>query len=122
MKMNVGVVGFGKMGLLHTGILYSLENVRICAIAEKEKIIGRYIKTLLPNVNVYEDYEKMFKVEELDLVYITTPVSLHFPIALSSIKNKIDFFIEKPLTMNLQESNRLCELLRTSTLVHCVGY
>lgn len=120
--MNAAVAGFGKMGLLHTGILSSIKNVKICAIAEKEKIIVRYIKNLLPNVKVYEDYEQMLKVEELDLVYITTPVSLHFPIALSSIKNEIDFFIEKPLTTNIQESNRLCELLKNSKLVHCVGY
>ena len=36
--MNAAVAGFGKMGLLHTGILSSIKNVKICAIAEKEKI------------------------------------------------------------------------------------
>jgi predicted dehydrogenase len=120
--MKVGVVGLGKMGLLHMGILNSLEDVKIVAITEKEKIISRYIKNSLPQINVYDDSEKMFESEELDLVYITTPISSHFPIALSSIKKNINLFIEKPLTRNLEESEKLCSELKKSKIIHCVGY
>ena len=37
--MNVGLIGLGKMGLLHAGILNSLENVTLCAISEKENML-----------------------------------------------------------------------------------
>src|SRR5215831_16702196 len=86
--LNVGIVGLGKMGLLHTGILNSVDNVKIIAISEKEKLIAKYLKNSLPYVKVYEDYERMLETEILDLVYITTPIASHFPIMSSCIKNK----------------------------------
>lgn len=120
--MNVGVVGLGKMGLLHSGILNSLPDIKIAAITEKENLITRYIKKTLPKISLYEDAEKMFEHEDLDLAYITTPISSHFPIALSCIKNKVNFFIEKPLTKDFIESQKLCNELRNSNLIHSVGY
>ncbi len=121
--MNVGIVGLGKMGLLHAGILNSLKDVKISSITEKEGLIANYIRNSMPHVNVYGDFEKMFdSEEELDLVYITTPVSSHLSITLSCIKNKINFFIEKPLTRNAEESKRLCTKLKNSQIIHAVGY
>ena len=34
--INVGVVGMGKMGILHTGILSSLDGVDVEGVADKE--------------------------------------------------------------------------------------
>jgi predicted dehydrogenase len=120
---RIGIVGLGKMGLLHTGILNCLDNVKIAAISEKEKIIANYVKSSLSGFNIYEDHEKMIESEDLDLVYITTPVSFHFPIIMSCIKNKVSFFVEKPLTGSLDESKILCKKLREENeLVHSVGY
>jgi predicted dehydrogenase len=120
--MNVAVIGLGKMGLLHAGILNSLKDVNLIAIAEKEKIISNYIKSSLNNVKVYEDYEKMFELEDIDLAYITTPVSTHVPIALACINNKINFFMEKPISGNLDETKKLCDELKKSGIQHYVGF
>ncbi len=120
--MNVGIVGLGKMGLLHTGILNTIPEVKITAITEKESLIANYVRGAMPNVSVYDDYQDMINSGKLDLVYITTPISSHFPIAHECIENKINFFIEKPLTKNLEESKILCEKLKNSDLIHSVGY
>jgi len=120
--MNVGIVGLGKMGLLHAGILNSIPDVKIKAVTEKESLIANYVRDSMPSVNVYDDYLNMIKSEELNLIYITTPISSHFPIAQDCIENKINFFIEKPLTKNLEESKKLCKKLKGTDLVHSVGY
>jgi predicted dehydrogenase len=122
MKMNIGVVGLGKMGLLHTGILNSLPGVSITAITEKESFIANYIKSAFSNIKVYDDHEKMLRDEKLDLVYITTPISSHLPIALSCIENEINFFVEKPLTKDLDECRTLCNELKRHKIIHGVGY
>ncbi|MBM2818345.1 MAG: Oxidoreductase protein family [Nitrosarchaeum sp.] len=120
--MNVAVIGLGKMGLLHAGILNSLKDVNLIAITEKEKLISNYIKSSLDNVKVYEDYEKMFESENIDLAYITTPVSTHVPIALACINNKISFFMEKPISGNFNETKKLCSELKKSNIQHYVGF
>jgi len=54
--MNVGIVGLGKMGLLHAGILNSLPDVRVTAVTEKESLIANYIKSAFSNIKVYDDH------------------------------------------------------------------
>lgn len=120
--MNVGIVGLGKMGLLHAGILNTFSNVKLTTIAEKETMIAKFIKNSLPQITVYNDYKEMIESENLDLVYITTPISLHFPIALLCIKNKINLFLEKPLTKNQNEAEILCSKLKGTHIIHCVGF
>jgi predicted dehydrogenase len=111
------------MGLLHAGILNSLNNVRITAMAEKEKVIVNYVKESLPHVHVYEDADEMFESENLDVAFVTTPVSSHYPIAQSCMRKKINFFIEKPLCRNVEEARRLCEELKnTPGIIHSVGF
>lgn len=35
-QINIGVVGMGKMGILHTGILSSLDGVDVEGVGDKE--------------------------------------------------------------------------------------
>src|SRR5687768_6951876 len=122
-QLNVGIVGLGKMGLLHAGIMNSLYGVKVSAVAEKEKIIANYVKESLPEVHVYEDSDEMFRSENLDIVFITTPVSSHYSIAQSCIRKGINFFIEKPLCKNVDEARKLCEDLKNApNIIHSVGF
>ena len=120
--MDVGVVGMGKMGVLHTGILNCIDGVNITSVTEREGLIKKNLNMMLPNANIYDDYEKMISNEKLDLVYITTPARFHVPIASSCINKNINFFIEKPLSANIEECRELCNRLKGKTLVHGVGY
>jgi predicted dehydrogenase len=122
-QLNVGIVGLGKMGLLHAGIMNSLDGVKVSAVAEKEKIIANYVKESLSEVHVYEDSDEMFRSENLDIVFITTPVSSHYSIAQSCIRKGINFFIEKPLCKNVEEASKLCDDLKNAPhIIHSVGF
>ncbi|MGB9371665.1 MAG: Gfo/Idh/MocA family oxidoreductase [Halobacteriota archaeon] len=73
-KLNVGVVGLGKMGLFHAGIFNQLEQSTFIAAAEKDKLTRNLLRAYLPHTTVYSDYEEIFKREELDIAVVTTPV------------------------------------------------
>jgi len=120
--MNVGLVGLGKMGILHAGILNTLNNVKIISVAETESLLTKNFKKILPEINVYQNIDKMLDSEDLDLVYITTPVISHLPLSLSCIKKETNFFVEKPLTRNLEEAKNICFELKNSDIIHSVGY
>jgi predicted dehydrogenase len=120
--MQVGMVGLGKMGLLHSAVLNTLDDVQIVSIAEKDSLVTKHLKSVLPKINVYKDLDEMLASENLDLVHITTPVASHLPLTLTSIKKKINFFVEKPLTRNLDEAKQICSELKNSNLIHSVGY
>jgi len=107
--INVGVIGVGKMGLLHTGIFNGLEISRVSAIAEKNKFLVSALKKHLPKINVYTDYEKMFKEEDINAVAITTPVFLHKSMIETAIDHDINIFVEKPLSLNGAESQSILQ-------------
>lgn len=102
-KLKVGIIGTGKMGLLHAGIYNNLEFSRLSAISEKKKIISRVLKKYLSGVNVYQDYEEMLEKEDLDIVVVTTPVFLHKKMTEDAMRNNLNIFVEKPLTINGSE-------------------
>jgi predicted dehydrogenase len=101
--LQVAVIGAGKMGLLHAGIFNSLKNSKLTAVSEKDEMIRRVGKKYMPNVHFYEDYEKMFKEECIDIVVITTPVFLHYPMIETAIDHNLNIFVEKPLSTNAKE-------------------
>jgi len=120
--MKAALVGLGKMGLLHMGILNTMDEIQITAIAEKENLLAKYIKNTLPSIHIYDDYEKMLDVEDLDVLFITTPTPYHLKIIQSCVKRGINFFVEKPLTKNLKEAQTICSNLKDSKINHAVGY
>jgi len=102
-KLKVGVIGAGKMGLLHAGIFNNLEGSVLSVISEKKKIIGGGLKKYLSGVNVYQSYEDMLEKEDLDIVVITTPVFLHRIMIEEVMKHNLHIFVEKPLAINSME-------------------
>ena len=121
-ELHVGIIGLGKMGLLHAGILNSLPNVKVQAIADTEKFVINFIKKNTDSIQVYSDYKKMVENSKLDFVYITTPVASHIPIASYCASKKIHFFVEKPLGLNVADCSQLYEIVKQNNVLSMVGF
>ena len=59
-KLRVGVIGAGKMGMLHAGIFNTLERSKVVAFAEKDRLVSSALEKYLRDIHVYRDFEKMF--------------------------------------------------------------
>ena len=122
-KLKVAVVGFGKMGMLHAGILSVLPRVQLVAVCEKSGLVRRFLKNLFKDVSVVGDVGQL-KGFSLDAVCVTTPIASHFAI----VKDVYDLgvasnvFVEKPLASNYDEAEELCGLARRLGGVNMVGY
>jgi len=102
-KLKVGVIGAGKMGILHSGIFNSLDKSVLCAISDNDRFMASVLKNCLPKVNVYQDYKEMTKKEDLDVVVVTTPIFLHKEMIVDSMAHGLAIFVEKPLAIDSQE-------------------
>lgn len=122
-ELKVAVVGFGKMGILHAGILNALPMVKLAAVCEKNGLVRRFLEKALKNVDVVDCVEKLSRVG-LDAVYVTTPIASHFPVVKSLYECGIsrNLFVEKTLASNFDEADELCGLARKLGGVNMVGY
>lgn len=122
-KLRIAVVGFGKMGMLHAGILNFLPEVQLVAICEKSGLTRKFLKKVLKNVCIVDEVEKLSGFD-LDAVHVTTPIGSHFPVVKSVYESGIasNVFVEKTLASNFNEARELCKLARRFGGVNMVGY
>ena len=123
--MKVAVIGIGKMGLLHAGILSFLPNVELVALCDKSAVILRFARKVFAStgVKVLNEIEKLSDLD-LDAAYVTTPISSHSVIAreLYASGTVRNLFVEKTLAPNYEEAKALCELAQRNKGVNMVGY
>lgn len=120
--INVAVIGMGKMGILHTGILNSFGDVEVKVLVDTQDTVLDFIKAGLPSVKIYKNYTDALNYEDVDLVYITTPNSLHTKIALECVQREIPFFVEKPLGTSVDDCLPLIKSFERKQLINMIGY
>jgi predicted dehydrogenase len=120
--LRVGIIGVGKMGLLHFGIVNSFEGVRVEAVADPVTLLPSAIKTFQPELKVFKEAREMLAKAELDVVFITTPVFLHVEEASLCLEKGLAVFVEKPLAANYQEARTVCDRLGPKPPPNMVGF
>ena len=122
-KLKVGLVGFGKMGMLHAGILNFLPEVKLAAICEKSGLIRKFLKKVFKDVKILDEVDRLSSFD-LDAVYVTTPIGSHFPVVKSLYENGVtrNLFVEKTLASNFDEARKLCEFAQEFGGVNMTGY
>lgn len=119
-KLNIVVVGVGRLGANHARIYSELENVNLLAIcdtnAQRHKEIGFQLK-----VDTCADYRDLLK-KDLDAVSIAVPTTLHYEVAKDFINAGMNVLIEKPITTNLKEADDLIKMARKKGLIIQVGH
>ncbi len=119
MKTKIGVIGAGRWG---KNIINTLHNLGVLAgIAEPNANLRNDIHSLYPNIPVFDSHQKLLDTE-IPAVAIATPVFTHFEIAKEALLAGKDVFVEKPMTVNLEESDELVLLAKQKNKILMVGH
>jgi len=124
-KLRIGIIGLGKMGLLHASLLNTFENVQLVALCEKNALMRKVCKSIFSSTGVVVVNEiERFDDLGLDAVYITTPISSHYYIVKELYTKKIvrNIFSEKTLSLNYDQGKEMCESARNAKGITMVGY
>jgi predicted dehydrogenase len=120
--LQVGVIGFGKMGLLHASIANGLLGSQLAAAADPTAGLLESLKRLKPELAIYDDYERMLAEQKLDAVFIASPTHLHTPMSLACVSAGVPFLVEKPLAPRVADAAPLLEALQKTPVTNAVGY
>jgi UDP-N-acetylglucosamine 3-dehydrogenase len=121
--VRVGVVGFGKMGLLHASILSVLPFVELVAVCEKSLATRILCSKLLKGTKVVKSVKDLSALG-LDAAYVTTPPGSHLTVAREVYHQQVarHVFVEKPLACSGDEARQLCAIAEHPGGVNMVGY
>lgn len=113
---KVGIIGAGWIAEKMAEALAPLNDYCVYAIASRslEKAEAFACKWSIPKA--YGSYEDMVADKDIDLVYIATPHSHHFPHTMLALENNKPVLVEKAFTANAKEAEILIETARNKGL------
>jgi len=100
-KLSVGVVGSeGKIGK------------KRCKLIEKHSRTELVARSDIA-ISKYKDYNKMFKNEDLDVVFVCVPHTLTKSVVLSALSHEVHVFAEKPPGICLKDVDEMKRALES---------
>ena len=122
MKIRIGIIGMGKMGMMHSAILNSIDAVEVTSICDNSRFFNYLVSKADFPGKVFSDYKELISSDDVDVVFITTPVFLHYPMIIECIEKGKHFFVEKPLCLNKKETDAISNKLQKTNLKSMIGY
>ena len=100
--INVALFGFGRIGQMHAENLSKHKQIKILYVYEKLDKLSKKAKNLY-NCKIENNYNKIFKDDNVDIVFIASPTNTHIRFIEEGIKNKKTIFCEKPIDLNINK-------------------
>jgi len=119
--IRAAVIGTGFIGPAHVEALRRL-GIEVVGIAGSSLERARPKARALNIAQVYAYWHDVIADPAVDVVHITTPNYLHYPMARAAIEAGKHVVCEKPLAMNSQESGELLRMATEAGVVHAVNY
>lgn len=117
--------GIGAVGLRYQGSVIT-EKARahgeIVAITDVDRHVREQARASFGSTpRIFEDYRKMLERKDVDVVLIATPDHWHTKIAVDACRAGKDVYVEKPLTLTIDEGKLLCRVAKETGRVIQVG-
>jgi len=120
-RVNMGLIGSGERGRHVLSLFQKTSAVNVTAVCDVyaamvDKAIGQ-----APGAKGFADHRKLLEVKELDAVLIGTPDHWHATCAIDSLNAGKDVYVEKPLTLRIEEGPRIVKAARINNRICQVG-
>ena len=117
--IKVGVVGGGAWGKNLIRNFYELG--ALTTICDSNKSLEKVYKEKYPEVSFESDYNKLVS-SDVDAIVIATPAEQHYKMAMWAILHGKDVFVEKPLSLNVREADKLVTYAKVNDKILMVGH
>ncbi len=123
-RPRIGCIGVGSMGMQDApGHAAFGDIVAVCDVDSKHAEQARMDKNVgKGKAQAYGDYRKVLERKDIDVACIATPDHWHVKIAIAALEAGKHVFCQKPLTLTLEENQRVRDAARKHPgLVFAVG-
>ncbi|MFT5090339.1 MAG: putative dehydrogenase [Planctomycetota bacterium] len=127
--VKVGIVGLGQRGLQHLNSLWRIADADIVALCDpapdnlSEEKISRYVDGFtMGAIRTYTNFSDFFNSAGLDAIYFAIPPSLHDGEVLRAAEKGLHLFIEKPVSLYLNEALEMQHTIDKAGIISTVGF
>ncbi len=121
-KLRVGLIGLGSISFVHeAGFSEMGERCTIAAMCDihEEEVNNRI--TMYEGCQGFTSYLDLLDNAQVDLVDITVPHELHYPVAKAALERGKHVLVEKPITVHSEQGAELIALAREKGLKFTVA-
>ena len=104
--LKVGLIGCGFMGAMHANCYKNIEGVTLAALADIQKEKAEELAQGTGAV-IYGDGMELIENADVDVIDICLPTFLHAKYALAAMEKVRYLFVEKPVTLTIEEGDAL---------------
>jgi predicted dehydrogenase len=120
-RVSLGLIGCGERGLHDMSLFQRNPAVEVVAVAD---IYGAQIdraQQKAPRAQAFTEYRKLLEVKEIDVALIATPDHWHARQAIDALAAGKDVYVEKPLTLRIEEGPEIVKAARIHERICQVG-
>lgn len=128
-ELGVGLIGTGFMGRAHALAFHNARttfdlpfDLTLVALADADAARGQQCAASWGFECSHADWQQLISDPAVNLVAITTPNLLHFPMAMAALEAGKAVYCEKPLAVSLEQAREMQAAARTAGVVTRVGY
>ncbi|MDZ7315746.1 MAG: Gfo/Idh/MocA family oxidoreductase [candidate division KSB1 bacterium] len=114
--VRVGIIGLNSKGADHIVWFRKLAGVRVAALCDVDQsILNREAAKLHQQGErpaLYRDMRRLFDAVDIDAVVIATPNHWHTLAAVWAMQSGKDVYVEKPVSHNIREGQKLVQAAR----------
>jgi len=120
--IKVGIIGLGRMGMLHLMNSMRVEGVKVVAVADASKKALKKAE-LLGVKELFTDYQRLLNSSlDMDVVIISLPNYLHLESVKLALEEGLNVFVEKPLAKTVEECREIAKMVKKSGRKLMVGH
>ena len=115
-RIRVGFIGTGRISDLHAIEYRNNAHTEIVALCDADPLLAesRAQAWGLEGVTITDNFVDLLTLDKVDLVDILLPHHLHADAALAAIAAGKAVSLQKPMTLNLEQADRLVDAAATA--------
>ena len=120
-RLNLGVIGEGDRGRHDMGIFMKDPTVEVTAVCD---IYGAHIdeaRQKATRARNFTDHRRLLEQKDVDIALIATPDHWHAQTAIDALNAGKDVYVEKPLTLKIEEGPPIVKAARINNRICQVG-
>ena len=106
-KINVGIIGCGRISDLHYPGYRQSQQARIHAVCDTDRDLAQRRKTEWGAERLYIDYHEMIQDRDIDAVEVLSPHRLHESMVVEAARAGKHIAVQKPMTIDLASADRM---------------